>query len=109
MRINVRMKGLQQAQANMQKYAASKVENVKKIVAKSTTNIENGAVSRAPVAEIDGGNLKNGIFKEFANDDLVGRVISPARHQAKSLRHDSRYESPTLFIPSLRGRETSIY
>jgi hypothetical protein len=78
MKINVNLNGLRQAQNQLQQYAAEKIENIKSIVAESTTNIENGAVVRAPVAEIDGGNLKNGIFKEFDNNGLVGRVIDPS-------------------------------
>jgi Bacteriophage protein of unknown function (DUF646). len=78
MKINVSLKGLKQAQVSIQQYTAEKIEGIKSIVAESTTNIENGAVARAPVAEIDGGNLKNGIFKEFANNYLIGRVVDPS-------------------------------
>lgn len=78
MRINVNLNGLRQAQNQIQQYTAEKIEKIKSIVAESTTNIENGAVVRAPVAEIDGGNLKNGIFKEFDNNGLIGRVIDPS-------------------------------
>lgn len=80
MRINVNFNGLQQAQRKIEQYTAKKIDGIKSIVAESTTNIENGAVARAPVAEIDGGNLKNGIFKEFSDGGMVGRVISPANY-----------------------------
>jgi HK97 gp10 family phage protein len=78
MKINVDMKGLNKSLQQIQQYSQEKVNNVKSIVAESTTNIENGAVARAPVSEIDGGNLKNGIFKEFDNNGLLGHVIDPS-------------------------------
>ncbi|WP_257475159.1 HK97-gp10 family putative phage morphogenesis protein [Bacillus sp. MCCB 382] len=78
MRMNVSMKGLNKSIQQMNQYTAEKVNAIKAIVAESTQNIENGSVARSPVSEIDGGNLKNGIYKEFADGGFVGRVIDPS-------------------------------
>lgn len=78
MRINVNITGLRNVQNSIHQYSVDKLESIKAIVAESATNIENGAVARAPVAEIDGGNLKNGIFKVFEDNETSARVIDPS-------------------------------
>jgi HK97 gp10 family phage protein len=78
MRMKVSVQGLNKSIQQMNQYTNQKVDAIKTIIAESTQNIENGAVARSPVAEIDGGNLKNGIFKEFADGGLIGKVIDPS-------------------------------
>lgn len=78
MRIKVDMSGLNKAVKDIRTYQEEKVNGIKRVVAESTAAIEGGAVTRAPVAEIDGGNLKNSIYSEILDDGLKGRIAAGA-------------------------------
>ena len=77
MKINVKMKGLNQAAADIRRYSESKVEGVKKVIAESTVNIQSDAVSLAPE---DTGNLKNSIDFNITKEGLGGEVFAGAEY-----------------------------
>lgn len=71
MKIKMQMKGLDQAIRNIENYRDAKLDGVKRVIAETTVNIENEAISRVPV---DTGNLKNSIDSQITNEGLTGQV-----------------------------------
>lgn len=77
MKINVKMKGLNQAAADIRRYSESKVEGIKRVIVESTVNIQDDAVSLAPE---DTGNLKSSIDFNITKEGLGGEVFASAEY-----------------------------
>jgi HK97 gp10 family phage protein len=80
LRINIDTTNLNKAIQQIQSYAENKANGIKEVIAESTMAIEGGAITRAPVSEIDGGNLKNSINSQFFDNGLTGEVSASAMY-----------------------------
>jgi HK97 gp10 family phage protein len=78
MKINIDMSGFNKVSKQVQNYAENKVQGIKQVIAESTMAIESGAITRAPVSEIDGGDLKNSIYSRFLDNGMTGEVSAMA-------------------------------
>jgi HK97 gp10 family phage protein len=79
-KINIDLAGFNKAAKQIQGYAENKVQGIKQVVAESTMAIEGGAITRAPVSEIDGGDLKNSITSLFLDNGLTGQISVMAHY-----------------------------
>ena len=79
MKVSMKLKGLQNAVADVERYTNSKLDGAKRIIVESTVNIQSDAVSLAPVKE---GNLKNSIDYNITDNGLTGEIFAGADYAA---------------------------
>ena len=77
MKIDVQIKGAEQAIGKLKAHQLLTKENVKQVIAESTISIKGGTVSRTPV---DTGNLKNSWNSELENNGLTGIISNPVEY-----------------------------
>lgn len=80
MKINIDTSNLNKAIQQIQNFTENKVNGIKAVISESTMAIEGGAITRAPVSEIDGGNLKNSINSQIIDNGLTGEISASAAY-----------------------------
>jgi hypothetical protein len=78
--MNIDLSSLNKSIQQIQSFTENKVNGIKTVISESTMAIEGGAITRAPVSEIDGGNLKNSIHSRFFDNGLTGEVSASAEY-----------------------------
>jgi HK97 gp10 family phage protein len=74
-KIDIQMKELSKAIKDIEVFALSKKEEIKKVVAESAVTIEGDAITNTPVGET--GNLKGGWNVTFYQDGLSADISNP--------------------------------
>lgn len=77
MKVNLEIKGLDQAMGRLKAYQLVKIGVVKRIVAETAVRVESSAISRAPV---DKGNLKKSMGRKLYRGGLAAEVYNTAEY-----------------------------
>lgn len=76
-KVNVEVKGVQQAIGKLKAYQVSKRLSIRQIVMETAVRVESGAISRAPV---DKGNLKRSMGRKIHQGGMAAEVYNTAEY-----------------------------